>query len=188
MIALGWALSNIWWFTSFHATSWRLFGVLQRIGIVYGACAIMFLTVDATTRVIVAARDPHPLLAADLIPSLDGLPTDLWVRGHNFVGSVDRVLLGAGNHIYVNGLEGYDPEGLAWHASGDCAGPDWHGDRRIFAARMTGTACARSRLRARSCSSLGILWGFVFPVVKDIWSSTFVLVTVGHRAACRSRA
>ena len=25
----------------------------------------------------------------------------------------------------------------------------------------------------------GILWGFVFPVVKDIWSSSFVLVTSG---------
>ena len=30
----------------------------------------------------------------------------------NFVGSVDRVLLGAGNHIYVPGPDGYDPEGL----------------------------------------------------------------------------
>jgi predicted acyltransferase len=26
---------------------------------------------------------------------------------------------------------------------------------------------------------IGIAWGFVFPVVKDIWSSTFVLVTSG---------
>ena len=26
---------------------------------------------------------------------------------------------------------------------------------------------------------VGIAWGFVFPVVKDIWSSTFVLVTSG---------
>ena len=25
----------------------------------------------------------------------------------------------------------------------------------------------------------GILWGFAFPVVKDIWSSSFVLVTSG---------
>ena len=26
---------------------------------------------------------------------------------------------------------------------------------------------------------VGIAWGFMFPVVKDIWSSTFVLVTSG---------
>src|ERR1043165_4515943 len=39
LVVLGWLLSNMWWFMDFHATSWRLFGVLQRIGFVYRARA-----------------------------------------------------------------------------------------------------------------------------------------------------
>ncbi|WP_430637065.1 hypothetical protein [Sphingomonas hankookensis] len=37
-----------------------------------------------------------PLL---LVPALDGLPNDLSLRGHTFVASVDRWLLGAGGTI-----------------------------------------------------------------------------------------
>ena len=44
LILLGWLLSNLWWLTDFDASSWRLFGVLQRIGLVYAACAIMYLS------------------------------------------------------------------------------------------------------------------------------------------------
>ncbi len=39
-----------------------------------------------------------------LLPSLDGLATDIWVRGHNFAASIDRLLLG--NHLYVKRARG----------------------------------------------------------------------------------
>ena len=55
LILLGFILSNIFWFSQFSSGSWRLFGVLQRIGLVYGVCAIMFLKVAPRTRLIVAA-------------------------------------------------------------------------------------------------------------------------------------
>ncbi|HWU91964.1 MAG TPA: heparan-alpha-glucosaminide N-acetyltransferase domain-containing protein, partial [Sphingomicrobium sp.] len=45
LILLGFILSNIFWLSKFSSSSWRLFGVLQRIGLVYGACAILFLKV-----------------------------------------------------------------------------------------------------------------------------------------------
>ena len=178
LIALGWALSNLWWFTSFHATSWRLFGVLQRIGLVYGACALMFLWLKPRTWVIVALAILILYWPLTLIPSLDGLPSDIWLRGHNFVGSVDRVLLGAGNHNYVKGLDGYDPEGLL-------------GTLPAIGQGLIGMTIGQYLLHGRrdrmrnlavaggSMLVLGIIWGFVFPVVKDIWSSSFVLVTSG---------
>jgi predicted acyltransferase len=112
LVLLGFILSNIFWFSQFSSGSWRLFGVLQRIGLVYGVCALMFLKVSPRIRLIVAAAILVLYWPLTLIPALDGLPNDIWVRGHNFIGSVDRVLLGAGNHIYVPGREGYDPEGL----------------------------------------------------------------------------
>jgi len=109
-----------------------------------------------------------------LIPALDGLPNDIWVRGHNFVGSLDRVLLGP--HVYVPGKDGYDPEGIL-------------GTFPAIAQGLIGLAVGEYVLRNREWKRLwiagaamlvvGIAWGFVFPVVKDIWSSTFVLVTSG---------
>lgn len=177
LILLGFILSNIFWFSKFDSGSWRLFGVLQRIGIVYGVCAVMFLTLSPRTRLIVAGAILVLYWPLTLIPTLDGVPTDLWVRGRNFVGSIDRVLLGS--HIYVQGPEGYDPEGLL-------------GTLPAIAQGLIGIAIGEYLLRAQGPPRLrtlviagaamlvgGIAWGFVFPVVKDIWSSSFVLVTCG---------
>jgi predicted acyltransferase len=176
---LGFILSNIFWFSQFSSGSWRLFGVLQRIGLVYGVCAILFLKVRPRTRLIVAAAILLLYWPLTYIPTLDGVPTDLWQRGMNFVGSVDRVLLGAGNHIYVPGPHGYDPEGLL-------------GTLPAIAQGLIGVATGEFMLRTGRAErfrplaiagaamlAVGILWGFGFPVIKDIWSSTFVLVTSG---------
>lgn len=176
LLLLGFILSNIFWLSNFSSGSWRLFGVLQRIGLVYGACAVMFLNLSSRTRLIVAAAILILYWPLTYIPTLDRVPTDLWLRGRNFVGSLDRVLLGAGNHIYVPGPEGYDPEGLL-------------GTLPAIAQGLIGVAVGENLLphRARkplwiagiAMLAVGIAWGVVFPVVKDIWSSTFVLVTSG---------
>ena len=178
LIALGWVLSNLWWFTNFHATSWRLFGVLQRIGLVYGACALMYLWLKPRTWAVVAVAILILYWPLTLIPSLDGLPNDIWARGHNFVGSVDRVLLGAGNHNYVKGPEGYDPEGLLGTLPAIAQG--------LIGMTIGEYLLGRDKARARDLAvagaamlMLGVAWGVVFPVVKDIWSSSFVLVTSG---------
>ncbi len=179
LLLLGFILSNIFWFSQFSSGSWRLFGVLQRIGLVYGACAFMFLNLSGRTRLIVAAAILILYWPLALVPTLDGVPTDMWVRGQNFIGSVDRVLLGAGNHIYVPGTHGYDPEGLL-------------GTLPAVAQGLIGVTVGeyllrnpeRRRMRALVIAGAamlvaGIAWGFVFPVIKDIWSSSFVLVTTG---------
>lgn len=180
LVLLGFILSNLWWFSDFSATTWRLFGVLQRIGLAYCACALLFLWCSSRTRLIIAGAILLLYWPITLIPALDGLPNDLWARGHNFVASVDRVLLG--DHNYVKGPEGYDPEGLL-------------GTLPAIAQGLIGIAFGEFMLRNGDKSAFrqlaiigaamlvaGILWGFAFPVVKDIWSSTFVLVTSGITA------
>ena len=174
LLLLGFILSNIFWLSKFDSGTWRLFGVLQRIGLVYCACAVMFLNLSPRTRLIVAAAILLLYWPVTLISALDGLPNDIWVRGHNFVGSVDRVLLGA--HVYVPGPDGYDPEGIL-------------GTFPAIAQGLIGVTVGEYVLCAREWKPLwmagaamlvaGIAWGFVFPVVKDIWSSPFVLVTSG---------
>jgi predicted acyltransferase len=176
LIAVGFILSNLWWLSHFSATPWRLFGVLQRIGLVYGACAVLFLLCAPRTRLLIIAAILVLYWPLSLLSSLDGLPNDIWMRGHNFVGSVDRVLLGV--HNYVKGPEGYDPEGLL-------------GTLPAIAQGLIGVAIGeflrrgqQTRLRPLAVAGLamllaGGLWSLVFPVVKDIWSSSFVLVTCG---------
>jgi predicted acyltransferase len=179
LVLLGFILSNIFWFSKFSSGSWRLFGVLQRIGLVYGVCALMFLKVSPRSRLIAAAAILVLYWPLTYISTLDGVPTDLWQRGMSFVGSVDRVLLGAGNHIYVPGPHGYDPEGLL-------------GTLPAIAQGLIGLAAGEYLLRTQAATRyrtlaiagaamlfVGIAWGFVFPVIKDIWSSPFVLVTSG---------
>lgn len=176
LFVLGFLLSNIYWFADFSNSEWRFWGVLQRIALAYGGCALLFLAFGAKIRLglIVAILLLYWPLA--LIPSPDGLPTDIWQRGHNFVAWADRVTFG--DHNYVKGPAGYDPEGLL-------------GVLPSIAHGLIGVAIGEYLLKRPANSALilllagvgmlvlGMAWGFVFPVIKDIWSSTFVLVTCG---------
>ena len=179
LLILGFILSNLFWLQKFSSGTWRLFGVLQRIALVYCVCAPMFLKLSPRTRMIVAAAILILYWPLTLIPTVDGTPTDLWVRGQNFVGSVDRALLGQGNHIFVHGPYGYDPEGLL-------------GTLPAIAQGLIGVAVGEYVLREPERRAMrvlatagvlmlavGIAWSFVFPIIKDIWSSSFVLVTTG---------
>lgn len=176
LLLLGFLLSNLYWFAHFDSGTWRLFGVLQRIGIVYAACAILFLTLGARARLVLVAV----LLAAywplALLPSLDGLSTDIWVRGHNFVASVDRALLGT--HLYVPGLDGYDPEGILGTLPAIAQGLIGVAVGEMLIGRKE-RKTRRLALAGAAILAVGLGWSLIFPIVKDIWSSPFVLVTSG---------
>ncbi len=178
LFLLGVVLSNLAWFADFSSGSFRLFGVLQRIGLVYGACALLFLACNARVRAVLIVLILGLYWPLALLPALDGLPTDIWARGHNFIGSVDRVLLGAGDHIYVKGPEGYDPEGLLGTLPAIAQGLIGVAVGEFMLRRTSGSARALAVAGAAMLAA-GIGWGLVFPVIKDIWSSSFVLVTTG---------
>ncbi|MCW3848031.1 heparan-alpha-glucosaminide N-acetyltransferase domain-containing protein [Sphingomonas sp. LB-2] len=176
LVLLGFLLSNLYWFADFSNGDWRLFGVLQRIGLVYGACALLFLACGPRVRLGIIAAILVLYWPLSLLPALDGLPTDIWARGHNFVGSVDRVLLGT--HLYVQGPDGYDPEGLLGTLPAIAHGLIGVAIGEVLLKRPAGAARTLA-LAGAGMLVLGIAWGFVFPVIKDIWSSPFVLVTCG---------
>lgn len=176
LILLGLVLSNLYWAADFAASEFRVFGVLQRIGLVYGACALLYLACGPRVRMALIAVILIGYWPLTLLPALDGLSNDLWQRGHNFVASLDRVVLGT--HLYVQGPEGYDPEGIL-------------GTLPAIAQGLIGVALGemlrdRSGGRSRALAiaggamvALGAAWSVAFPIVKDIWSSSFVLVTAG---------
>ena len=176
LVLLGLILSNLYWFADFAARDWRPFGVLQRIGLVYGACALLFLAAGPRTRLVIAAILLIGYWPLTLLPALDGLPTAIWQRGHNFVASVDRTLLGV--HRYVKGPEGYDPEGILGTLPAIAQGLIGVAIGELLLRRTEG----RTRLLVLAGAAMiavGFGWSLAFPIVKDIWSSPFVLVTAG---------
>lgn len=180
LILIGFVLHNLGTLANFNRPI-RVFGVLQRIGVVYGACAVLFLLAAPRTRLILVAVLLLGYWALLYIPCPDGVAIDLWSRGHNFAGAFDRLLLG--EHRYVLGPEGYDPEGLL-------------GDIPSVAHGLIGVAVGeylQKNTGARAAGSMaiagiamlvaGLLWGLVLPVVKAIWSPSFVLVSCGATLA-----
>jgi predicted acyltransferase len=176
LVLLGLILSNLYWFADFSARDWRPFGVLQRIGLVYGACALLFLATGPRTRLAIAGILLVGYWPLTLLPALDGMPIDIWQRGHNFVASVDRVLLG--DHRYVKGPEGYDPEGILGTLPAIAQGLIGVAVGELLLNRAQG----RTRLLlliGAAMVAAGLGWSLAFPIVKDLWSSSFVLVTAG---------
>ncbi|MFL9839970.1 heparan-alpha-glucosaminide N-acetyltransferase domain-containing protein [Sphingomonas sp. ST-64] len=176
LVLLGVILSNLYWATDFDAHPFRVFGVLQRIGLVYGACALLYLTAGPRLRIALIAVILIGYWPLTLLPAPDGLPNDLWQRGHNFVASLDRVVLGA--HRYVQGPEGYDPEGILGTLPAIAQGLIGVVLGEFLRNRSGGRTRALA-LAGGAMVAVGAAWSFAFPIVKDIWSSSFVLVTSG---------
>ncbi|RZJ95875.1 MAG: DUF1624 domain-containing protein [Brevundimonas sp.] len=177
LILIGFILSNLWWAMDPASSEWRLWGVLQRIGIVYGVCSILFLSLGPKLRLGLIAAILLLYWPLTLIPALDGLPNDIWERGHNFVASVDRVLTAP--HNYVKGPEGYDPEGLLGHLPAIAHGLIGVAIGEFLLKRPETKSAGMLAVAGAAMLVAGIAFGFIFPVVKDIWSSSFVLVTCG---------
>ncbi len=177
LFALGLFLSNLYWLQSPDDGHWRFWGVLQRIGLVYGACAVLFLTTSSRVRIGIAIAILALYWPLSLLPSLDAGPTDLGQAGANFVASLDRVTLG--DHAYVKGPLGYDPEGLLGTLPAIAQGliGVWVGE--LVLRRGGAGTTSRLAIAGASMLAIGLVWGLFFPVIKDIWSSSFVLTTCG---------
>jgi predicted acyltransferase len=94
---------------------------------------------------------------------------------------MDRVVLGP--HALVTGAHGYDPEGLlsTLPAIAQCLLGASFGE---WFLRTRGRNDALPKLATAGAVSLllGLLWSPLFPIVKNIWSSSFVLVSSGLSA------
>jgi predicted acyltransferase len=112
------------------------------------------------------------------MPIPDGTATNLRTEGTNFVSWFDRVALGP--HRWVEGPTGYDTEGLlstlpalAQCLLGVCAG------RWLASHAMKKVNLIRFALLGSLMICVGCVWGIWFPIVKSIWSSSFVILSTG---------
>jgi predicted acyltransferase len=166
----------------------RFLGVLQRIGLAYVAAAL--LSLRAPTKRVVA------IIVALLVgywASMMLLPVPeqsaigarlLNEPSRTLAAWVDHVTLdwsewGLGNHIWQNTAV-YDPEGLlstipaiATTLLGVLAGR-WLGSIRSLDERLRGLFIAGVSLTVG-----GLIWNLVFPINKNLWTSSFVVFTAG---------
>ena len=176
LVLLGLALNIITLYrTDGEALRWL--GVLQRIGMVYFLAALIYLKFE---RRWIAGIAVGILL---LYWPLASLPiyfdqVDLSLPGANFISWFERQYLGP--HIYVAGQAGFDPEGLlstlpatAQTLLGVLAGL-WirtQGEAKMRLSRLAWSGFA--------LAMVGFHWGFTFPMVKALWTSSYVVFTTG---------
>ncbi len=168
----------------FEVSSWRIPGVLTRIGIVYGITALIFMKTTTRQQVWIAIGcllSYWLLLALVPVPG-QGYPS--FEEGKDLGAWLDRLLLDG--HLYKwtsqpdAGYPAYDPESILGTISSvaTCLGgvltgywlrkqqddlPRWAGFFAVGFLLMLG----------------GLLWGEVFPINKKLWTSSYVLYHCG---------
>jgi predicted acyltransferase len=176
LVVLGIVIANIPWTTPIG--DWRWLGVLQRIGLCYFVAALLFATTGWRVRAFIAMMVLLLYWPLAAMPLPGAGAANLWIAGANFVSWTDRTLLGV--HIYLRGPHGYDPEGLlgtlpaiAQCLLGTMAG-EW-----LLSHRQSSPAVGKLAIAGAVVACLGLAWSPLFPIVKNIWTSSFVLLSTG---------
>jgi predicted acyltransferase len=163
-------------------------GILQRIGLVYILVALIALRSTLRTQLACAAGILLGYWALlTLVPVPDsGLPgwAVLDQPGATLAAWVDRLLLdwsawGWGNHSWAL-TKTWDPEGplstvpaIATSLLGVVAGR-WIAGARPLSDRIAGLLATGALAAAAGCA-----WGWFFPINKNLWTSSFVVLTAG---------
>jgi len=178
IILLGLLLHSFPWFPLTRITGVRLPGVLQRIGIAYLAAAL--LSRNRSSRQVMGIVGflllGYWALQALVAPPGVAAPT-IDVPSDTLSAWIDRTIFGS--HLWQQSKT-WDPEGLlsTLPAVGTCllgvlAGR-WLDTRRPLAERINGLLAA-----GLLGIAAGLLWGRVFPINKNLWTSSYVIFTAG---------
>lgn len=163
-------------FLAFPFDETRVFGVLQRIALCYGIASIIVYYCKPKTAVILALIF---LAAYWIIIYAFGDAADPLGMQTNIGSQLDRWLLGE-KHLYHGEGVAFDPEGLlstlpavanviAGYVAGKYIQQKGISYESLTVLLLTGAAL----LFGAYCSN------FFFPVNKKLWTSSFVLTTVG---------
>jgi predicted acyltransferase len=168
---------------------WRIMGVLQRIGVAYVFAGLLTLRTTLKQQV---------LIIAGLLLGYWLVMTVLPVPGEGTIGALllndpprtmaawsDRLLLDWGrwgNHLWGSSVT-WDPEGVlssvpavATAMLGNIAGR-WINERRPLTERLAGLSAAGAL-----AMMTGLMWNWVFPINKSLWTSSYVLFAGGMAA------
>jgi predicted acyltransferase len=178
IILLGLLLQAFPYFPLTRITQLRLPGVLQRIGVCYLAAALLARgrSSRALAVVVMVLLLGYWGLQTLVAPPGVAAPT-IDVPGETLSAWIDRTVFGS--HLWRESKT-WDPEGLlsTLPAIGTCllgvlAGR-WLARREPLAERLNGLFAAGALGMVA-----GLMWNWVFPINKNLWTSSYVLFTAG---------
>lgn len=157
-------------------SSIRIFGVLQRIALCYGLAALVIHYFKARGALIFSAV---ALLGYWALMYFFGDQPDPYTLSGNASLKLDSWLLSEKNVYQGYGIP-FDPEGLLSTLpaivnviAGYFAG------RFIQQSGNNKNTVLRLAIAGAILTAAGLCWNFVFPINKPIWTSSYVLYTVG---------
>jgi predicted acyltransferase len=155
----------------------RIMGVLQRIGLAYFISAIAILNLSTRNQKLLAVAVLLGYWAALTVFAVGGYTAGELTPEGNLGGYVDRLILGS-QHLYKGGP--FDPEGLLSTLPAVVT---------VLIGYFTGEWLRVQPIKTRtsvnlalcglSCVVIGHLWGFLFPINKQLWTSSYVVFTAG---------
>lgn len=162
--------ANGWVFRPFDHT--RILGVLQRIGLCYGIASLMvyFLkpkwVFGITLFILVAYKWVMSAYGDFTLEGNAALKFDLWLMGPN--------------HLYHGEGIAFDPEGVlsTFPAIGNVVFGYFAGIY-IQQKGKSFEGLTHLLLAGAACITLAYFWDSSFPINKKLWTSSFVLYTVG---------
>lgn len=164
----------------------RLLGVLARIAIVYVCAALLTLRTTLKQQVVIVAVLLFGYWLAMTVIPVPGEGTIgallLHDKSRNLAAYLDRAILGT-QHIWIGSVT-YDPEGvlstipaIGTAMLGVITGR-WIGmSTRPLIERIAGLFAGGALVMV-----LGSMWNWVFPINKNLWTSSYVLFTAGMAA------
>lgn len=160
----------------------RVMGVLQRIALCYFFAAMLVLYTKPRTQVAVAASILVGYWAVMKFVPVPGHGAGVWTVQGNLAGYLDRRLL-PGRLFYGD----WDPEGLlttvpavATCLLGVLSGHWLRSSEKVGSRTLTAEQRAKYLfLGGLVTSVVGLLVSPAFPLNKNLWTSSFVLVTGG---------
>lgn len=153
----------------------RVAGVLQRIAIVFGVCAVLFLNLRWKKQAIVAAVILVGYWLAMMFIPTPGQGRAVLEPGINLAAWIDTYL--TPGRLY---RETWDPEGFFSTLPAIASG---------ITGMLAGTLIVSKKTMAQKiiwlftagflAATLGVVWSWHFPLNKALWTSSFVMATSG---------
>ena len=175
IFALGLALQG---FPDYDLRTIRVPGVLQRIALSYliGATIVLWTGVRGQFVALVALLVGYWVLMTRV--PVPGLGSTALAPDLNLSNWLDLKLIGR-NHLMHETMT-WDPEGtlstLGGVASVMCGvlAGHWIRSSRVVSAKVIGLLVAGG-----AGVALGSLWGWTYPIIKNLWTGSFVLLSAG---------